>query len=81
MLSLLYYVLATLICFVLYLLSWIAYFVTLPFDKRRVIVHFLSKLITDTVLGIFGRHVVGAENIDRKQPYVIVINQIGRAHV
>ena len=76
MLSLLYYVLATLICFVLYLLSWIAFFVTLPFDKRRVVVHFLSKLITDTVLGIFGRHVVGAENIDRKQAYVIVINHV-----
>ena len=76
MLSLIYYVLATIICFVLYLLSWIAFFVTLPFDKRRVVVHFLSKLITDTVLGIFGRHVVGAENIDRKQAYVIVINHV-----
>ena len=74
MLSLLYYITATIICFVLYLLSWIAFFICYPFDKRRVVVHFISKLITDTVLGIFGREVIGGENIDRKQPYVIVIN-------
>ena len=74
MLSLLYYITATGICFVLYLLSWVAFFVCYPFDKRRVVVHFLSKLITDTVLGIFGRDVIGGENIDRKQAYVIVIN-------
>ncbi len=74
MLSLLYYITATVICFVLYLLSWVAFFVCYPFDKRRVVVHFLSKLITDTVLGIFGREVIGGENIDRKQAYVIVIN-------
>jgi 1-acyl-sn-glycerol-3-phosphate acyltransferase len=74
MLSLLYYITVTIICFVLYLLSWIAFFICYPFDKRRVVVHFISKLITDTVLGIFGREVIGGENIDRKQPYVIVIN-------
>ncbi|MBQ5710370.1 MAG: 1-acylglycerol-3-phosphate O-acyltransferase [Alistipes sp.] len=74
MLSLLYYITVTIICFVLYLLSWIAFFICYPFDKRRVVVHFISKLITDTVLGIFGREVIGGENIDPKQPYVIVIN-------
>ena len=74
MLSLLYYITVTIICFVLYLLSWIAFFICYPFDKRRVVVHFISKLITDTVLGIFGREVIGGENIDRKQAYVIVIN-------
>ncbi|MBQ5594527.1 MAG: 1-acyl-sn-glycerol-3-phosphate acyltransferase [Alistipes sp.] len=56
------------------MLSWIAFFICYPFDKRRVVVHFISKLITDTVLGIFGREVIGGENIDPKQPYVIVIN-------
>ena len=76
MLSFIYYILATAICFVLYLLSWIAFFLTYPFDKRRVVVHFLSKLITDTVLGVFGRQVIGVENIDRKQAYVIVINHV-----
>ena len=74
MLSLLYYITVTIICFVLYLLSWIAFFICYPFDKRRVVVHFISKLITDTVLGIFGREVIGGENIDPKQAYVIVIN-------
>ena len=66
MLSLLYYITVTIICFVLYLLSWIAFFICYPFDKRRVVVHFISKLITDTVLGIFGREVIGGENIDPK---------------
>lgn len=76
MLSLIYYILVIAICFVLYLLSWIAFFLTYPFDKRRVVVHFISKLITDTVLGVLGRHVIGVENIDRKQAYVIVINHV-----
>jgi 1-acyl-sn-glycerol-3-phosphate acyltransferase len=40
------------------------------------VVHFISKLITDTVLGVLGRHVIGVENIDRKQAYVIVINHV-----
>lgn len=74
MLTLLYYVSATVISFILYLLSWIAFFICYPFDKRRVVVHRISKLITDTVLGIFGRDVIGLEHIDPKQSYVIVIN-------
>ena len=74
MLSLLFYIFATLISFVLYLLSWVAFIICYPFDKRRVVVHFISKLITDTVLGILGRDVIGIENIDPKQSYVIVIN-------
>lgn len=74
MLSLLFYIFATLISFVLYLLSWVAFIICYPFDKRRVVVHFISKLITDTVLGIFGRDVIGIENIDPTQSYVIVIN-------
>jgi 1-acyl-sn-glycerol-3-phosphate acyltransferase len=76
MLILIYYILVIAISFVLYLLSWIAFFLTYPFDKRRVVVHFISKLITDTVLGVLGRHVIGVENIDRKQAYVIVINHV-----
>ena len=77
MLTLLYYVVAVILCFGLYLLSWIAFFVCYPFDKRRVVVHRLSKWICDVVFGLpphMKRDVVGVENIDTNQPYVIVIN-------
>ena len=79
MLTLLYYVVAVTLCFGLYLLSWIAFFVCYPFDKRRVVVHRLSKWICDVVFGLpphMKRDVVGVENIDLNQPYVIVINHM-----
>lgn len=77
MLSLLYYVVAFIVAFVLYLASWVALVVFYPFDKKRVVVHTLSKWITDVVFGLpilACRDVVGAENIDPKQPYVITLN-------
>lgn len=79
MLTFLYYITAGVICFGLYLLSWIAFFLCYPFDKRRVVVHRISKWITDVVFGLpphMGRDVVGAENIDKNQAYVIVINHM-----
>ncbi len=74
MLSLLYFIYVAIAATILYLLSWVAFFVCYPFDKRRVVVHAISKLITDVVLGFFGRDVIGAENIDPKESYVIVLN-------
>ena len=79
MLTFLYYITAVVLCFGLYLLSWIAFFLCYPFDKRRVVVHRISKWITDVVFGLpphMGRDVVGVENIDKNQPYVIVINHM-----
>lgn len=79
MLTYLYYITAVVLCFGLYLLSWIAFFLCYPFDKRRVVVHRISKWITDVVFGLpphMGRDVVGVENIDKNQPYVIVINHM-----
>ncbi len=79
MLTFLYYITAAVICTGLYLLSWIAFFLCYPFDKRRVVVHRISKWITDVVFGLpphMGRDVVGVENIDKNQPYVIVINHM-----
>lgn len=77
MLSLLYYIVVLSLAFVLYLLSWVAFFVCYPFDKRRVVVHTISKWITDLFFGlapIFGRDTIGVENVDKNQPYVIVLN-------
>lgn len=77
MLSLLYYIVVLSLSFVLYLLSWVAFFLCYPFDRRRVVVHRLSRWITDLFFGlapVFGRTTLGVENIDRNQPYVIVLN-------
>lgn len=77
MLSLLYYLVALPLCFILYLASYVAFVVCYPFDKKRVVVHTLSKWITDVIFGLpilMRRDVVGAENIDPKQPYVVTLN-------
>ncbi|MBR6720812.1 MAG: 1-acylglycerol-3-phosphate O-acyltransferase [Alistipes sp.] len=77
MLTLLYYVVTLTVACVLYVASFIALVVCYPFDKKRVVVHTLSKWITDVIFGLppkMGRDVIGSENIDPKQPYVIVLN-------
>ena len=46
---------------------------------KIVIIYRISKWITDVVFGLpphMGRDVVGVENIDKNQPYVIVINHM-----
>ena len=77
MLSLLYYITVAVVAIVLYTLSWVAFVLCYPFDKRRVVVHTISKWITDVTFGLpprMGRDVIGKENIDPKQPYVMVLN-------
>lgn len=77
MLSILYYITTFVVAIVLYTLSWVAFILCYPFDKRRVVVHTLSKWITDVTFGLpphMGRDIIGKENIDPKQPYVMVLN-------
>lgn len=77
MLTILYYLVCLAIALVLYVASFIALVVCYPFDKKRVVVHTLSKWITDVIFGIppfMKREVIGAENIDPKQAYVMVLN-------
>lgn len=77
MLSFLYYFIVLVVAMVLYVASFIALVVCYPFDKRRVVVHILSKWITDTVFGLpplMKRRVVGLEHLDPKQAYVITLN-------
>ncbi|MBO7311602.1 MAG: 1-acyl-sn-glycerol-3-phosphate acyltransferase [Alistipes sp.] len=77
MLSIIYYIVVATCWFVLYVASFIALVVCYPFDKKRVVVHKLSKWLTDTVF-VFApgmrRDVIGMENIDTKQAYVVVLN-------
>lgn len=77
MLSIIYYIVVATFWFVLYVASFIALVVCYPFDKKRVVVHKISKWLTDIVF-IFApgmrRDVIGMENIDPKQAYVVVLN-------
>ena len=77
MLSIIYYIVVATFWLVLYVASFIALVVCYPFDKKRVVVHKISKWLTDIVF-IFApgmrRDVIGMENIDSKQAYVVVLN-------
>ena len=77
MLTILYYLVCLAVALVLYVASFIALVVCYPFDKKRCVVHTLSKWITDVIFGLppfMKREVIGAENIDPKQAYVVVLN-------
>lgn len=77
MLTILYYLVCLVAATVLFLASFIALVVCYPFDKKRVVVHTLSKWITDVVFGLpifMKREVIGLENIDPKKAYVMVLN-------
>ena len=77
MLSIIYYIVVAATWLVLYLLSFVAFVLCYPFDKKRAVVHKLSEWLTDTVF-LFApgmrREVIGVENIDPKQAYVVVLN-------
>lgn len=77
MLTLLYYIICLANALVLYVASFIALIVCYPFDKKRVVVHWLSRGITAPIFGLspfMKRTVIGAENIDPKERYVIALN-------
>lgn len=77
MLTLLFYLVVLVVAVVLFVASFIALVVCYPFDRKRVVVHTLSKWITDVFFGLppfTGRDVIGIENIDPKQAYVMVLN-------
>ena len=77
MLTILYYLVCLVAATVLFIASFIALVVCYPFDKKRVVVHRLSKWITDVVFGLpifMKREVIGLENIDSHKAYVMVLN-------
>ena len=77
MLTILYYLVCLVAATVLFVASFIALVVCYPFDKKRVVVHTLSKWITDVIFGLpifMKREVIGLENIDHRKAYVMVLN-------
>jgi 1-acyl-sn-glycerol-3-phosphate acyltransferase len=77
MLTILYYLVCLVAATVLFVASFIALVVCYPFDKKRVVVHTLSKWITDVIFGLpifMKREVIGLENIDPRKAYVMVLN-------
>ncbi|MBQ5924130.1 MAG: 1-acyl-sn-glycerol-3-phosphate acyltransferase [Alistipes sp.] len=77
MLTILYYFVCLVAATVLFVASFIALVVCYPFDKKRVVVHTLSKWITDVIFGLpifMKREVIGLENIDPRKAYVMVLN-------
>ena len=60
-----------------FLLSLVALFVCYPFDKARRVVHELSRWLCYSwwyAPLTWRRKIEGLENVDKKKPYVIVIN-------
>ena len=77
MFSLLYYIFTLLQLTFFFVLSLLALIVLFPFDKPRRVVHELSRAICMTwwyTPFTWRRKITGLEHIDKKQPYVIVIN-------
>lgn len=77
MLSVLFYLFLFVICTFFLVLSAVALLLTWPFDKSRRIVHELSRILVRifyAVPSLWKFRVTGREYIDRRKPYVIVVN-------
>ena len=77
MLSVLFYLFLFVICTFFLVLSAVALLLTWPFDKSRRIVHELSRILVRifyAVPPLWKFRVTGREYIDRRKPYVIVVN-------
>lgn len=77
MLSVLYYLLLTVLCTVFMVLSAVALVVCMPFDRSRRTVHELSRLLVRIFFFIppfWRQRVIGREFVDKRKSYVIVLN-------
>ena len=77
MLSFLFYIFVFVWSSMIYILTFIALPLCYPFDKKRFVVHKLSKWLTDSFFGfglVMKRKVEGLENLDPKGTYVMVLN-------
>ena len=77
MLSLLFYIFVLTWAMIIYVVTFVALVICYPFDKKRFVVHKLSKWLTDAYFGfglVMKRKVEGIENIDPKGKYVMVLN-------
>lgn len=77
MLTILYYIFTVVHTTVWCIVSVIVLALTYPFDKSRRRVHEISRYMTWVFFGMppcMRRTIDGVENIDRRKPYVIVMN-------
>ena len=77
MLSFLFYIFVFGWSSMIYIMTFIALPLCYPFDKKRFVVHKLSKWLTDSFFGfglVMKRKVEGIENLDPKGTYVMVLN-------
>ena len=77
MLTLIYAIYTFIICTVMLILSALAFVVTVPFDKKRKVIHELSRVLVYMFVMLpptWKRRVEGLEHIEKDKPYVIVIN-------
>ena len=77
MLSFLFYIFVFVWSSLIYVVTFIALPLCYPFDKKRFVVHKLSKWLTDSFFGfglVMKRRVEGIENLDPKGTYVMVLN-------
>ena len=77
MLSFLFYIFVFVWSSLIYVVTFIALPLCYPFDKKRFVVHKLSKWLTDSFFGfglVMKRKVEGIENLDPKATYVMVLN-------
>lgn len=75
--NILYYIFILVAVTVFLIASFLAYLLTVPFDKSRRAVHALSRGISMVflrTLPLWRTRVEGLENIDKEQVYVIVLN-------
>ena len=77
MLNFLFYIFVFVWSSLIYVVTFIALPLCYPFDKKRFVVHKLSKWLTDSFFGfglVMKRKVEGIENLDPKGTYVMVLN-------
>ncbi|MFR9533433.1 MAG: lysophospholipid acyltransferase family protein [Rikenellaceae bacterium] len=77
MISLIYYILLIILCLFVMALSIVALLLCRPFDPGRRVVHYLTMIMTRIFYGgklYWPTTVLGAENLDSKKSYVVIIN-------
>lgn len=77
MLTLIFAVYTIVVLTFFFILSFVALIVCYPFDKRRCVVHELSRWLCFSwwyAPFTWRRKISGLENVDKNKPYVIVIN-------
>lgn len=75
--SIFLYLYAVALCTIFLALSAIAFVVCYPFDKRRFVVHFCSRMLVRCFMIVppcWRHRVIGWEKVDPKKAYVIVMN-------